>query len=472
VIIGNLDGVNYGINIYDAAGNTVLSNAGIPASKITGQLSTSSISGLGTLATQSSISVGSGQITGLGTLATASSVSMSQIPDKGAFATLNQLTSANLGTYMAAAAIGDAYIGSLNATKIVAGSITSTQLAATIMQGKTYLIGTATDYSQAGYFALEGNTQRFILKDYNNRERIRFGYLSDNTPGTDVANYGLYIYDANGNQIITANGIGAGAVSQSYNSFNGGTKYTGGTQYYTDSQGHWYSMASISVSSLGLSAKLLLSVSALISGDASPTGTSTGGGGGYGGPSCFLAGTLVAMADGTYKPIEQIVPGEQLKGAFGTINTVLALDWVVLGDRWMYQINNDHHTSDDHPHVSADGKFYSCEPDAAYAEWGNYYPVITSDGTVKQWKNIGLIDHPVNEMTTNIMLHTLSGPRNVDSITPYRLDPSTKLYNLVMGGSHTYFVNGYAVTGWPREDDWDYNTWLPTGKILTLDDYT
>jgi hypothetical protein len=35
----------------------------------------------------------------------------------------------------------------------------------------------------------------------------------------------------------------------------------------------------------------------------------------------------------------------------------------------------------------------------------------------------------------------------------------TQLYNLVIGGSHTYHVDGYAVTGWPREDDFDYDLW-------------
>jgi hypothetical protein len=41
----------------------------------------------------------------------------------------------------------------------------------------------------------------------------------------------------------------------------------------------------------------------------------------------------------------------------------------------------------------------------------------------------------------------------------------TQLYNLVTGGSHTYFVEGYAVTGWPREDDWDYDTWTSKAGI-------
>lgn len=39
------------------------------------------------------------------------------------------------------------------------------------------------------------------------------------------------------------------------------------------------------------------------------------------------------------------------------------------------------------------------------------------------------------------------------------MSPDTQLYNLVIDGSHTYHVDGYAVTGWPKEDDFDYDVW-------------
>jgi hypothetical protein len=58
-------------------------------------------------------------------------------------------------------------------------------------------------------------------------------------------------------------------------------------------------------------------------------------------------------------------------------------------------------------------------------------------------------------------LKTIEGSREVKKIeyTPFPSD--TQLYNLVVGGSHTYHVEGYAVTGWPREDDFDYDLWVP-----------
>ena len=131
--------------------------------------------------------------------------------------------------------------------------------------------------------------------------------------------------------------------------------------------------------------------------------------------SCFLAGTPVNMSDGSIKSIEDVVPGDLVIGAFGEINEVLALDWVVLGDRWLYNINNEHMTSDDHPHISTDKKFYSCEPDAIYAEWGNRYEVITSIGK-QTWLNVGLKDHKVTSLNLGIELQTIDGPKTVTSI--------------------------------------------------------
>jgi len=177
------------------------------------------------------------------------------------------------------------------------------------------------------------------------------------------------------------------------------------------------------------------------------------------GGSCFLAGSPVKMGDGSFKPIETVLPGDTVVGAFGELNTIRGLDFVVLGDRNMYNINNEHDTSDDHPHISPDRKFYSPEVDAIYKEWGHDFPVILQDGSIEMWTNTGLSKGMINTLTQGIVLQTLNGPKMVETFTQYRMPPETKLYNLVVAGSHTYTVNGYAVTGWPTEVDFDYSTW-------------
>jgi hypothetical protein len=71
----------------------------------------------------------------------------------------------------------------------------------------------------------------------------------------------------------------------------------------------------------------------------------------------------------------------------------------------------------------------------------------------------GLAKGRVQTLKLGQPLKTIEGSRVVNTLEAYNLPPETPLYNLVVGGSHTYHVNGYAVTGWPREDDFDYDAW-------------
>jgi hypothetical protein len=109
-----------GLSIKDSSGNVIFA-AGTP-------LSTTNITGLGALATQSTVAYSS--VTGtptLGALASQSTVNYStqltNVPSFGNFAYLSSITSANISTYIAGAAIGSAYISDLNATKITAGNL-------------------------------------------------------------------------------------------------------------------------------------------------------------------------------------------------------------------------------------------------------------------------------------------------------------------------------------------------------------
>ena len=190
------------------------------------------------------------------------------------------------------------------------------------------------------------------------------------------------------------------------------------------------------------------------------------------GPStCFLADSLIAMADGTFKKIQYVEAGDYVIGAFGEHNIILAKEPTVLGDRPMYKINNEHDTSCDHPHVSFDKKFYAPDVAAMNSGWGISYEVTLADGKKESWVKVGLKKDRLLPLTTGIFLQTLTGAKKVTSLESYNLPPETKLYHFAVGGSHTYIVNGYAVVGWGREDDFDYDTWTPTGINLTIDDY-
>jgi hypothetical protein len=37
----------------------------------------------------------------------------------------------------------------------------------------------------------------------------------------------------------------------------------------------------------------------------------------------------------------------------------------------------------------------------------------------------------------------------------------TVVHSLVMDGSHTFIASGFVVSGWARDDDFDYASWTP-----------
>lgn len=175
---------------------------------------------------------------------------------------------------------------------------------------------------------------------------------------------------------------------------------------------------------------------------------------------CFLAGAQVQMADNTTKLIEDVQVGDKVMGAFGEINTVLALHRPLVGQALMCNINNEHHTTNHHPHIGSDKKFYCGNPDLVKSQtYGKVHKVIDQAGETVDRLLHGLNPERILQLTTGVNLKTVDGQRIVKTLETYNLPPETQLYNLVIDGSHTYHVDGYAVTGWPREDDFDYDEW-------------
>ncbi len=175
---------------------------------------------------------------------------------------------------------------------------------------------------------------------------------------------------------------------------------------------------------------------------------------------CFFHDAIVTMADGTTKAIEDVRVGDMVIGAFGEHNPVLALHRPLLGNNTMTNINNDHHTSSHHPHISVDKKFYAVKPAVVMSDtYGKSHEVLDENMVPYQRFLAGLNAGRVQQMETGVMLKTVEGPKEITFLDTYEMAPDTQLYNLVVGGSHTYCVDGYAVTGWPNEEDFDYDTW-------------
>jgi hypothetical protein len=189
------------------------------------------------------------------------------------------------------------------------------------------------------------------------------------------------------------------------------------------------------------------------------------------GCTCYLAGSKIAMADGRFINIEDVKVGDQVLGAFGEINEILALMHVELGNRKMYKINQEHDTTYEEIHISADKKMHSINTDATYNEYGVYWNCLLGDGSNEMLINVGVSKDRLYTLTEGTELQTITGPRVVDSIEAYELPSDTTLYNFVLDGSHTFFVNDYAVASWPREDNFDYDQWTSKDVTITIENY-
>lgn len=173
---------------------------------------------------------------------------------------------------------------------------------------------------------------------------------------------------------------------------------------------------------------------------------------------CFPADSRVHLADGTVSNIQDVEIGQKVVGAFGEINTVLALHRPLLHQMKMCRINNEHSSVYNHPHVTLDSKFVSLNPESLKEAYGKEHVTIDVSGETKRLLK-GIKGERIQTLELGTELKTIDGSRAVKVLDMYELPPETQLYNLVVDGSHTYHVNGYAVTGWPNEDDFDYDTW-------------
>ena len=179
--------------------------------------------------------------------------------------------------------------------------------------------------------------------------------------------------------------------------------------------------------------------------------------------ACFPAGTKIHLANGDVKNIEDVQVGDLVIGAFGEHNAVLALQHVVVGHSKMYRYNDEHITTDHHPHVSLDGQFYTTDIKTIETSvYGTNMLVINGEGKVESRRLQGLRKGRVQKLALGLNLKTIDGHRTLTKMEEIPMDFNTKLYNLVTGGSHTYHADGYAVTGWPSEEDFNYDTWTAT----------
>jgi len=179
--------------------------------------------------------------------------------------------------------------------------------------------------------------------------------------------------------------------------------------------------------------------------------------------ACFPMGSKVATVirgEIVQKNIEEVCVGDSVIGAFGEINTVLALQRVYVGKNKLVSINGVHITTDHHPHVTPSKEFKICGGKENLLNlYGHSHQVF--DGKANVMRRLEGLSSPPSQLQLGDTLKTLEGSLEVVRLEEVNLSEEDVLCNLVVSGSHTYHVDNFAVTGWPSEKDYDYLTWTP-----------
>jgi len=138
--------------------------------------------------------------------------------------------------------------------------------------------------------------------------------------------------------------------------------------------------------------------------------------------TCFTADTLVIMADGTTKNIQDVKIGDVLKGET-TNNKVLGFHQPKL-DGKLYSFNDGRYfVTEEHPFKTTNG-------------WKSINPKKTEK------ENIGIT---VMELKAGDALITEKGDVLLKTIKSKVGKDDTQLYNFKLDGDHTYYADGYLV---------------------------
>jgi hypothetical protein len=166
-----------------------------------------------------------------------------------------------------------------------------------------------------------------------------------------------------------------------------------------------------------------------------------------GGSTCFPAGSMVLMADGSWKLIELVVVGDMVQGVHGP-EVVKAMDTPLLGSRKMMAF-------DDGSCIWSEEHLFWTNKDNVEWWWTANPPLWRRE--VVTGIIAGLKDNFSVRTGDGFEFAHLSGwaKRNVIKVGGY--NPRTKLYLPITNGS-PIIVNGYLVAGGANEFGFDYST--------------
>lgn len=140
--------------------------------------------------------------------------------------------------------------------------------------------------------------------------------------------------------------------------------------------------------------------------------------------SCFVKGTMVTMANGLRKKIEDVEIGDLLKGKTCT-NKVMAFDHPPLNGRPLVSINGGK------PFMTTEHPLYTREG------WKSYNEELTKQ--VKPW----IADEMVGNLQPGDEVLTSNGTWfKIESLELHKDQPEQTVYNFFLDGDNTYFADG------------------------------
>ncbi|TFF78190.1 hypothetical protein DRM94_06230, partial [Aeromonas taiwanensis] len=154
--------------------------------------------------------------------------------------------------------------------------------------------------------------------------------------------------------------------------------------------------------------------------------------------SCFIAGTRIVMADGSERPIETLLAGEEVLDQHGHRNRILAIERVLLGARRLYGINRlAPFFTAEHPFLTTRG-------------WAAIAPAMTRTenptlAVLPLFTGMHLLGRPFTCSAGALALAPHPALLLVESLCWLDAAPTTALFNLILDGSHSYIANGLIV---------------------------
>jgi hypothetical protein len=181
------------------------------------------------------------------------------------------------------------------------------------------------------------------------------------------------------------------------------------------------------------------------------------------GVTCFLGHQQVLMDTGEWKRIDNVEPGESVRGRWQD-NSVRGVEKPLLENRPMYLINGAMWNTGDHPMWTDKGWAVI---DKAYYQRNDWECVCTIHGeNGETWQERYTPCHPdkIHQVSPDLRLAVTDGEftdvRKISIDTSFSAD--TQLYSLALDGDRTMYVDGYCVSGWANEKKYDYDARIGT----------